>query len=104
MKPRGPRSLADLLQSGNFQALRTEALQRQTLTETVRTRLPAADAAHVVGAHREADGQLVVTADSGAWAARIRLIADDAGLGSVRVRVARRADPALAQSGKPGAS
>jgi len=88
MKSNGPRSIADLLQSGDFSQLRAEALRRRTLTEEVRARLPEADAAHVTGAHREADGRLVVTADSGAWAARIRFIADDSGLGSVIVRVA----------------
>jgi predicted nucleic acid-binding Zn ribbon protein len=92
MSLEGPRSLADLLQSGNLQSLRAEAQRRRTLTEQVRSRLPAADAAHVIGAHREADGRLVVTADSSAWAARLRFIADDAGLGNVHVRVAPPAD------------
>lgn len=104
MKPTGPRSLANLLESRDFRRLRAEAQRRRTLTEDVRARLPAADAAHVVGAHREADGRLVITADSGAWAARIRFIADDAGLGRVQVKVAPPGDPADGQSGRPGTS
>ena len=104
MKTTGPRSIADLLESQDFRRLRADAERRRTLTEQVRASLPETDAAHVVGVRRQADGRLVITADSGAWAARIRFIADDAGLGDVQVRVAPPGNGAPGQSGKPGAS
>ena len=90
MSADGPRSLADLLQSGDISRLRREAETRRTLTDEVRGRLPAGVADHLTGAHRDGDGRLVLTADSAAWAARIRYIADDAGLGGTVVRVAPR--------------
>lgn len=88
MSADGPRSLADLLTTGDIGRLRREAERRRTLTDEVRARLPAGVAAHVTGAHRDGDGRLCVSADSAAWAARLRFIADDAGLGDVAVRVA----------------
>jgi hypothetical protein len=93
MKPDGPRSLADLLASGDFQRLRAEAGRRRTLTAEIRARLPEHVASHLTGAHRDGDGRLVLAADSAAWAARIRFIADDIGLGGAIVRVAPPRDP-----------
>ncbi len=101
MKGSGPRSLADLLRTGDIGRLRAEALNRRTLTEEIRARLPAPLATHLTGAHREADGLLVLSVDSAAWAARLRFVADEAGLGAVSVRVA---PPDPDQSGSPGAS
>jgi hypothetical protein len=91
MSADGPRSLADLLGTGDLGRLRIEAERRRTLTEDIRARLPDGIAAHLTGAHREGDGRLVLSADSAAWAARIRFVADDAGLGEVTVRVAPQA-------------
>jgi hypothetical protein len=112
MSAGGPRSLADLLHTGDLGKLRAEAERRRTLTEEVRARLPAGIGLHLTAAHREGDGRLVLSADSAAWAARIRFIADDAGLGTVTVRVAPRAgieapqrsSGKSGQSGTPGAS
>jgi len=92
MKSDGPRSLADLLASGDFQRLRAEAGKRRTLTAEIQARLPEEVAAHLTGAHRDEEGRLVLMADSAAWAARIRFIADDAGLGGAIVRVAPPGD------------
>jgi len=72
MKVTGPRSLGDLLQSGDISQLRKEALVRRELAEEVRARLPEDQAAHVVSAHVADDGRLVVGVDSAAWAARLR--------------------------------
>lgn len=83
----GPKSLADLLHNGDLGRLRQEADRRRSMTEEIRARLPTAVAAHLSGAHRDEAGKLVLTADSAAWAARMRYIADEAGLGSVTVRV-----------------
>ena len=101
MKPSGPRHVADLLGSGDLKRLRQAALEQRELTESIRARLPNPAAAHLTSARREPDGRLVLTADSAAWAARIRFIAADAELGPVTVRVAPRGAD---QSGMPGAS
>ena len=105
MRPEGPRSLGDLLLAGDLGRLRAEAERRRTLTREIRNLLPRTVARHVVGAHRDAQGRLVIAADSAAWAARLRFVADDAGLGQVIVRVAPRGetagDPPPSGDGQP---
>jgi hypothetical protein len=80
-----PRRLADLLAAGRLADLAREAGRRRDLTERVRALLPAEEAAHLINAGRNAAGELVLTMDSGAWAARARYL--DLGGGTVRVKV-----------------
>jgi len=79
------RSLAELLESGQLGRLRQEADRRRSLAEEIRGRLPAEEAAHLVGAALAADGALVLLMDSPGWAARVRYMT--AGLPYERVRV-----------------
>ena len=72
MTGRDPRSISDLLQSGDISRLTTEAAARRKLAAEVRLTLPEAESAHVVRAHIDENGDLVVGMDSPAWAARLR--------------------------------
>jgi hypothetical protein len=72
MSVNGPRRLGDLLQTGDISRLRTEAAERRELAVRVRSELPAAESEHVVSAHMDDEGRLVVGMDSAAWAARLR--------------------------------
>jgi hypothetical protein len=72
MKRPGPREIGSLLQSGDIGRLAAEAGQRRELAARVRATLPADQAEHVVSAHLDSDGRLVVGMDSAAWAARLR--------------------------------
>jgi hypothetical protein len=67
-----PRSIGDLLQSGDISRLKTEAETRRKLAAEVRSELPEAESEHVVSAHIDPDGDLVIGMDSPAWAARLR--------------------------------
>jgi hypothetical protein len=67
-----PRSIGKLLQSGDISRLTTEAATRRKLAAQVRAELPAAESEHVVSAHIDEDGDLVIGMDSPAWAARLR--------------------------------
>lgn len=58
----------------------------RALAEEVRAGLSPEEAQHVVGAHIDIDGCLVIAVDSAAWAARLRFVRLDGR--SVRVRVA----------------
>jgi hypothetical protein len=69
---RGPRPIGELLRTGNISNIKAEAKARRELAARVRSELPAAEAAHVVGAHVDDAGCLVVGMDSAAWAARLR--------------------------------
>lgn len=73
----GPTSLADLLQGSQaLQRLKAQAEARRRLTAQVRQLLPGAEAEHLLGAHVNRNGELVLVADSPAWAARIRYAQD----------------------------
>lgn len=72
MSPSGPRSVSDLLQSGDISRIRSEARERRTLLARVRAELPATEAERVVSASLDQDGSLVVGVDSAAWAAKLR--------------------------------
>jgi hypothetical protein len=72
MTGKDPRSIGDLLQSGDISRLTTEAAARRKLAAEVRLQLPDAESAHVVSAHIDGNGDLVVGMDSPAWAARLR--------------------------------
>lgn len=67
-----PRSISDLLQSGDISRLATEAVARRELAVRVRSELPEDESEHVVSAHIDDSGDLVIGMDSPAWAARLR--------------------------------
>jgi hypothetical protein len=83
----GPRSLNDLLQSGDFTRIRAEAEQRRALVARVRAELTEAESGHVVSARLDGDGCLVVGMDSAAWAARLRYERDSLLGAELKVRV-----------------
>jgi hypothetical protein len=87
MSPGGPRSVDELLQSGDMSRLKNEARQRRELAAQVRSELPEAEAGHVVSAHLDDQGRLVIGMDSAAWAARLRYSVAELGGRTVRVRV-----------------
>jgi hypothetical protein len=72
MSAGGPRRISDLLQFGDIGRLKAEAAARRELAGRVRALLPPQEAEHVVSAHLDAEGRLVVGMDSAAWAARLR--------------------------------
>lgn len=80
------RSLSELLRSGDISELQREARRRRALADEIRSALTPDEAAHVVGAHVDPEGVLVVSVDSAAWAARLRFARPDGR--PVRVRVA----------------
>ncbi|MGD8340029.1 MAG: DciA family protein [Gammaproteobacteria bacterium] len=68
--------------------LRAEAAERRELADRVRAALSEQEAEHVVGAHIDDSGTLVLGMDSAAWAARVRY-STQALLGrKIKVRVA----------------
>ena len=85
--PRGPRSLADLLQTGDIAKLLSQAAQRRRLVAEVKASLPADEAEHVVSASTDAAGRLIVGVDSAAWAARVHYRVRELGRDDVLVRV-----------------
>jgi hypothetical protein len=80
-----PRSLAEHLANGPLGALAREADRRRLATEEIRKLLPADEAAHLVSAASNADGEIVVVMDSPSWAARVRYSIER--LPSTRVRI-----------------
>lgn len=88
MKSTPERRLGHLLKQGNLGNLTAEARQREALVTEIRRKLPAAEAAELLAAHREPDGELILTMSSPAWAARVRYRAKDIGESKLRVRVA----------------
>ncbi len=88
MSAGGPRSIGDLLRGGDISRLKAEATARRELADRVRAALPEPEAQHVVGAHFDDSGQLVIGMDSAAWAARVRYSTPKLLGASIRVRVA----------------
>lgn len=82
-----PKSLAELLGSGNLGQLADEAKSRREVTARYRALLPAEEAAHLLSAFENGDGEVVLTMDSPAWAARARYCAETLGATRVKVRV-----------------
>ena len=80
-------SLGDLLRSGNLASLTAESQRRQDLAESIRERLPAEEAAHLVAASTDDDGHLVLTMDASVWAARVRYMARELGAERIRIKV-----------------
>lgn len=74
-----PKRLEDLLNPNAGEGLGgivRRARELDCLTEALRRALPADDAAGIVAANIRDDGELVVLAESPAWAARLRYEAD----------------------------
>lgn len=90
MPVKGPRTLAELLQSGDMAHLRREAAARRDFLADIKALLPADEASHLVAASTDAAGRLVLSMDSAAWAARVRYRARELGRDRVRVRVTPR--------------
>ena len=80
-------SLGDLLRSGNLARLTAESQRRQDLAESIRERLPAEEAAHLVAASTDDDGHLVLIMDASVWAARVRYMARELGAERIRIKV-----------------
>ena len=83
-------SLGDLLRSGNLARLTAESQRRQDLAESIRERLPAEEAAHLVAASTDDDGHLVLIMDASVWAARVRYMARELGAERIRIKVMPR--------------
>jgi hypothetical protein len=88
MKSNDPRSIGDLLQSGDISRLANEAADRRRLAARVRSELPPAESEHVVSAHIDENGDLVIGMDSPAWAARLRYATDQLLGMNLKVRTA----------------
>ena len=93
MGTKDPRSLADLLHSGNLGELAAEAQRRRGLTDRVRALLPADEAAHLVSASTDSEGELVLVMDASVWAARVRYRAESLGRDRIKVKVIPRPEP-----------
>jgi hypothetical protein len=85
--PKGPRSLAELLQCGDIAKLLSQAAERRGLVTDVKASLPADEAEHVVSASTDAVGRLTIGVDSATWAARIRYRVRELGPDDIQVRV-----------------
>lgn len=90
MSSKHPKSLAELLQSGDIGRLAAQAKERNSLTWEVKSQLSAAEAEHLVSARTNDDGVLVIAMDSPAWAARVRYRARELWRRRVRVKVVPR--------------
>ena len=83
-------SLAELLNSGSLGELTAESRRLQDLADTIRQRLPAEEAAHLVAANTDDEGRLVLVMDASVWAARVRYMARELGEDRIRVKVVPR--------------
>ena len=83
-------SLAELLNSGNLGKLTAESRRLQDLADSIRERLPAEEAAHLVAANTDEEGRLVLVMDASVWAARVRYMARELGEEGIRVKVVPR--------------
>lgn len=90
MSSNRPKSLAELLQSGDIGRIVDQARRRNSLTAEVKSQLSAAEAEHLVSARSNEDGDLVIAMDSAAWAARVRYRARELWRRRVRVKVVPR--------------
>ena len=90
MPTKGPRSLGELLQSGDIGRLRGEAAARREFLAEIKALLPPDEADHVVTAGTDRRGRLVLGVDSAVWAARVRYRTRELGSDDVRVRVVPR--------------
>ena len=82
-----PRSLAELLHSGDIEELAREARQRRELAAEIKDLLPDEEARHLVSADTDGSGQLILGMDSAAWAARVRYRTQEFGGRRLKVKV-----------------
>lgn len=87
MSSNGPKTLADLLGTGTLQDLTEKSRQHRELTAEIRAALPAEEADHLVLAQLDSQGNLILTMDSAAWAARVRYRAGRLGRRHLKVKV-----------------
>ena len=85
-------SLAELLNTGNLGRLAAEARRLQDLADSVRQRLPAKEAEHLVAANTDEEGRLVLIMDAPVWAARVRYMARELGEDRIKVRTRPRGE------------
>jgi hypothetical protein len=76
--------------SGAFADLTREAERRRLTTLDVRSKLPAAEAEHLVSASLNPAGELVLVMDGPSWAARVRYCVANLSDLPVRIKVAPR--------------
>jgi hypothetical protein len=88
MTRNSPKSIEKLLSTGRLARLAEEARSRRETVARVRALLPAEEADHLVSAHVEANGRIVLVMDSPAWAARVRYRRASLGARDLIVRVA----------------
>ena len=88
--PMPTNSLAELLNTGNLGRLAAESRRLQDLADSVRRRLPAQEAEHLVAANTDEEGWLVLVMDAPVWAARVRYMARELGEDRIKVRVLPR--------------
>ncbi|HUQ52482.1 MAG TPA: hypothetical protein VM692_09690 [Gammaproteobacteria bacterium] len=67
-----------------------ESARRRTETARVRGLLPAEEAAHLVSATTNENGELVVVMDTPSWAARVRYCVSALPSAAVKIRVLPR--------------
>jgi len=82
-----PRSLAQLLGTGDLAKIADEAEKRLHTTARIRALLPPDEAEHLVSANFNGQDELVVAMDSAAWAAKVRYRQLQLGATRLRVRV-----------------
>ena len=92
MAGKDPKSLTDLLHCGALGELTAEAQRRRGLTQRIRALLPADEAAHLVSASTDSEGELVLVMDASVWAARVRYYAKRLGRDRIAVKVVPRSD------------
>ncbi|HET7133700.1 MAG TPA: hypothetical protein VFJ95_15710 [Gammaproteobacteria bacterium] len=85
-----PRKLADVMTAGALADLAREAERRRLTTADIRSKLPAAEAEHLVSASLNSAGELVLVMDAPAWAARVRYCVSELGTEPVRIKVLPR--------------
>ena len=90
MKVNRPRSLAELLNSGDIQRLWAQAKQRAEFTAEIKALLPAEEAHHLVSASTDDRGRLILAMDSAALAARVRFRTQEFAGQQLRVKVIPR--------------
>jgi Dna[CI] antecedent, DciA len=90
MSSDGPRSLADVLRTGDIARLQSQAADRRKLAEATRASLPHELAEHLLSASFDANGDLVLSMDSPVWAAKVRYAYQELDGKRIRVRVLPR--------------
>lgn len=92
MDRENPRSLKQLLHSGQLQTLGEEARRRREITDSVRALLDENEAAHLVSANLDQPGVVVLTMDSPVWAARIQSRSREVAGRRLKVKVSPRSE------------